>query len=77
MKGYVMDISVDEYIEELNKCMQMHPDYIEGHYAKANYVKRDVELFDAEDNKIHSSDSKAFIDCEAKMALKHKLVFKE
>ena len=52
-----MEITIDRYIEELNKCMQMHPDYIEGHHVKATYLKRDVKLYDAEDNKIKDSES--------------------
>lgn len=68
-----MDISIDEYIEALNKCMQMHPDYIEGHQVKKTYLKNEVRLYDAEGNKIEDSLSKAYIDCKAQLALKYRI----
>ena len=72
-----MEITLDKYVEELNKCMQMHPDYIEGHHAKANFLKSGVKLYDAEDNKIDDSLSKAYLDCKAQMKLKYDLVYKK
>jgi hypothetical protein len=68
-----MEITIDKYVDELNKCMQMHPDYIEGHHVKTTYLKRDVKLYDAEDNKIQGSLSKAYLDCKIQMELKYKL----
>ncbi|MDH3610029.1 MAG: hypothetical protein OEQ24_12410 [Gammaproteobacteria bacterium] len=72
-----MEITIDKYVEELNKCMQMHPDYIEGHHVKMTYLKRDVKLYDAEDNKIEASLSKAYLDCKVQMELKYKSAFKK
>jgi hypothetical protein len=77
VRGEFMEITIDRYIEELNKCMQMHPDYIEGHHVKATYLKRDVKLYDAEDNKIEDSESKAYSDCKVQLELKYELAFKK
>ena len=72
-----MDIKVEKYLEELNKCMQMHPDYIEGLYAKLNSMERGIELYDAEGNKVSGALSKAFVGCDTKLALMYKLVIKK
>ena len=72
-----MEITIDKYVDELNKCLQMHPNYIEGHHVKATFLKRDVKLYDAEDNKIEGSLSKAYLDCKTQMELKYKLNFKK
>lgn len=72
-----MEITIEKYVDELNKCMQMHPDYTEGHHVKATYLKHDVKLYDAEDNKIEGSLSKAYLDCKTQMELKYKLTFKK
>tara|TARA_R110002096_G_C14541479_1_gene718486 strand:+ start:498 stop:710 length:213 start_codon:yes stop_codon:yes gene_type:complete len=70
-----MEITLDKYVDDLNKCMQMHPDYIEGHHVKATFLKTGVKLYDGQDNKIEFSLSKAYLDCKTQMELKYKLTF--
>jgi len=71
-----MDITVDEFMQQLNERMQNHPDYVAGYAAKANYMERGIDLFDANGNKvIPPGRCHAFEVCNTELAKEFKITY--